>query len=62
MPELPEVESVRRGLNKVLIGQTIKNVKVNNGKIVFSHSNIRQNSKARTSSFINNSLQATVIQ
>jgi len=62
MPELPEVESVRRGLNKVLIGQTIKNVKVNNGKIVFSHSNIRQNSKAKTLSFINNITNKKIVK
>ena len=26
MPELPEVETVRRGLQPVLIGQTLKNI------------------------------------
>lgn len=62
MPELPEVESVRSGLNKVLIGQTIRDVEVNNGKIVFSHSNIRQNSKAKTSSFINNITNKKIVK
>lgn len=32
MPELPEVETIRRQLEKVLIGKTIKNVEVRFGK------------------------------
>lgn len=34
MPELPEVESLRMGLSKVLIGKEIKDVKVLMGKLV----------------------------
>jgi formamidopyrimidine-DNA glycosylase len=32
MPELPEVETVRRGLEKLIVGRTILNVKILNGK------------------------------
>lgn len=32
MPELPEVETVRRGLNDLIVGQKIKKVKVHNPK------------------------------
>lgn len=51
MPELPEVESVRLGLKKVLVGQTILKVKVNNEKIVSSNSNIRKPDPKKTAEF-----------
>lgn len=53
MPELPEVESVRLGLQKVLINQTILKVKVLDEKIVSSNSNIRIPNKEKTKEFIN---------
>lgn len=34
MPELPEVESLRIGLEKVIIGQKIVSIKINNTKII----------------------------
>jgi formamidopyrimidine-DNA glycosylase len=33
MPELPEVETIKKGLEKYLVGHTITNVKVNNSKV-----------------------------
>jgi formamidopyrimidine-DNA glycosylase len=41
MPELPEVESIRKGLNHTLKGLTVVNSTVLKGKIVSSNSNIR---------------------
>ena len=54
MPELPEVESIRLGLLKVLKGRIISNVKVIKPKIVSSHSNIRNADKNKVNEFINN--------
>lgn len=34
MPELPEVETVRRGLNRLIKGKTIKDVNVLYDKII----------------------------
>ena len=42
MPELPEVESLRLGLGRKIVGQKIKSVKILNGKIVSSNSNCRK--------------------
>ena len=33
MPELPEVETIRRGLDKYLVGHKVVDVQVNNPKI-----------------------------
>lgn len=51
MPELPEVESIRRGLEKVLIEQKILSVEVISGKIVSSNSNIRIVDKEKVKEF-----------
>lgn len=50
MPELPEVENLRRGLEKRIVGQKIKRVVVNKPKLVSGKGNVRiaSASKART--------------
>jgi formamidopyrimidine-DNA glycosylase len=42
MPELPEVESLRRGLERALVGKRVKKVKVLMGKLVSSGGTIRR--------------------
>lgn len=54
MPELPEVESIRIGLDKSIRGQVILNIKINNLKIVSSYSNKRLNSIKKGQEFIDN--------
>ena len=54
MPELPEVESIRLGLRKSILDKKFLSVKVLEGKIVASHSNIRVGSKSKTKNFIQN--------
>ena len=54
MPELPEVETIKRGLEKSVLGQKILHIKINNEKIISSHSNIRKPNKIKTESFIKN--------
>ncbi|MEK7505893.1 MAG: bifunctional DNA-formamidopyrimidine glycosylase/DNA-(apurinic or apyrimidinic site) lyase [Patescibacteria group bacterium] len=51
MPELPEVESLRRGLVKVLVGKTIKKVKVLAPKQVSGKGNKRFATSAKTRAF-----------
>ncbi len=51
MPELPEVESLRRSLLPFLIGQTILEVKVNRGKIVSSNGTTRRDNPIKTLEF-----------
>ncbi|HZK23171.1 MAG TPA: DNA-formamidopyrimidine glycosylase family protein, partial [Atopostipes sp.] len=38
MPELPEVESVRRGLNELVVGETVEKVEVRWPRIIGSPS------------------------
>lgn len=52
MPELPEVESLRLGLEKVLLGQKIVSIKVLNSKIVSSNGTKREFSKTKENEFI----------
>jgi formamidopyrimidine-DNA glycosylase len=52
MPELPEVESLKRGLESVIIGQKLQNVQVMLGKIVSGKGTKRQNNKVLTEKFI----------
>ena len=52
MPELPEVESVRLGLKKVLLNKVILDVEILEGKIVASHSNIRKASVNKNKEFV----------
>jgi len=54
MPELPEVEALRRGLLKYLIGSKIKDIKVLNEKLVSGKGTTRKKSELKTSEFINN--------
>jgi formamidopyrimidine-DNA glycosylase len=51
MPELPEVESLRRSLVPVLVGQTILEVKVNRGKIVSSSGTTRKDNPTKITEF-----------
>jgi formamidopyrimidine-DNA glycosylase len=51
MPELPEVESLRRSLLPFLIGQKILNVKVNRHKIVSSSGTTRKDNLTKTKEF-----------
>ncbi len=57
MPELPEVETVRRGLEKTIVGKKIADVEVRLPKIVSIGprvvSNIRKNGKAKIQKFKN---------
>lgn len=52
MPELPEVENLRRGLEKHVLGQKIKKVVVNKPKLVSGRGNIRIPSKKKVREFI----------
>ncbi len=52
MPELPEVETIKRGLEKSVLGQRVLNIEIRNEKIISSHSNIRKPNKVKTESFI----------
>lgn len=54
MPELPEVESLRRGLLKYIIGSKISSVIVMNEKLVAGKGTTRKASKKKTDEFINN--------
>ena len=54
MPELPEVESIRLGLLKVIVSQKILKISIFNEKIVSSNSNIRIANKEKTADFIKN--------
>ena len=61
MPELPEVESIKRGLERKIIGQKILNIKILNEKIVYSNSNMRITDKNKTNEFINGVLNKIII-
>ncbi|MFH0890799.1 MAG: bifunctional DNA-formamidopyrimidine glycosylase/DNA-(apurinic or apyrimidinic site) lyase [Candidatus Liptonbacteria bacterium] len=52
MPELPEVENLRRGLVAKIKGQTIKRVKVLAPKLVSGKGNIRKASPQKTGVFV----------
>ncbi len=54
MPELPEVESLRLGLEKVLLEQKILAVRILNSKIVSSNGTKRVFSKIKEKEFIEN--------
>ena len=51
MPELPEVENLRRGLELALVGQKIKKVVVSKPKLVSGKGNIRVASHKKTQEF-----------
>lgn len=52
MPELPEVENLRLGLEKKIVGQKIKSVIVTASKLVSGSGNLRKASKEKTEEFI----------
>lgn len=52
MPELPEVENLRRGLERVIIGQKILRVKVEKPKLVSGNGTLRTASEKKKSEFI----------
>jgi formamidopyrimidine-DNA glycosylase len=52
MPELPEVESLRRGLTRLVVGQKIVRVQVRKPKLVSGKGNIRTASDAKRRTFI----------
>lgn len=52
MPELPEVEALRLGLVKFLVGQKITRVEVREPKLVSGQGNVRQASAEKTRAFI----------
>ncbi|MBI2630667.1 bifunctional DNA-formamidopyrimidine glycosylase/DNA-(apurinic or apyrimidinic site) lyase [Candidatus Nomurabacteria bacterium] len=51
MPELPEVENLRLGLNKAIVGQKIKQVKVLKPKLVSGKGTVRTASSKKKSEF-----------
>jgi formamidopyrimidine-DNA glycosylase len=53
MPELPEVESLRHGLEHAIIGQKIKKVAVHKPKLVSGKGNARLASQKKTREFMN---------
>lgn len=52
MPELPEVESLRLGLNKKIVKSTIKSIEVIKPKLVSDNGTLRKISKKKTEEFI----------
>ena len=52
MPELPEVENLRRGLEKYILGQKISKVEVTKPKLVSGKGTIRPASKKKQEEFI----------
>jgi formamidopyrimidine-DNA glycosylase len=52
MPELPEVENLRRGLARKILGQKIKRIEVRKPKLVSGKGNIRSASQKVTREFI----------
>lgn len=61
MPELPEVESLRLGLEKVLLGQKIVSIKVLNSKIVASNGTKREFDKIKEKELISNLTNKKII-
>ncbi|MSU45125.1 MAG: bifunctional DNA-formamidopyrimidine glycosylase/DNA-(apurinic or apyrimidinic site) lyase [Candidatus Zambryskibacteria bacterium] len=53
MPELPEVENLRLGLERYILGQKILKVKINKPKLVSGKGNARVASSKKVSEFIN---------
>jgi len=51
MPELPEVENLRYGLKKTIVGQKIKKVIVNKPKLISGKGNVRFASQKKTREF-----------
>src|SRR3989338_4087480 len=51
MPELPEVENLRMGLERAILGQKILNVEVKHPKIISGKGNIRVASGKKVAEF-----------
>src|SRR5688572_9444531 len=51
MPELPEVENLRQGLNRVIVGQKVRSVEIRKPKLVSGKGNIRLPSKIKAREF-----------
>jgi formamidopyrimidine-DNA glycosylase len=62
MPELPEVEALRRGLVQRVAGAKILDVKVLQGKIVAGKGTIRKASKKKTEEFIKNLKNKKIVE
>lgn len=62
MPELPEVENLRRGLETRILGQKILSVEVKKPKLVSGRGNIRFASSERTKEFISGLTGETISQ
>jgi formamidopyrimidine-DNA glycosylase len=52
MPELPEVENLRQGLSRAIVGQKIHSVKIQKPKLVSGKGTLREASLARKNAFI----------
>ena len=52
MPELPEVENLRMGLEKHILGQKILNVKVSKPKLVSGSGTLRTASSKKVKEFV----------
>jgi len=61
MPELPEVESLRRGLEKVVVGQSIKKIEVLAPKMISGLGNARSASPAKTRAFVSGLEKAKIL-
>ena len=62
MPELPEVESLRRSLVPHVVGQTIQSVEVHKPKLVSSKGTIRRPSSSKKKKFERGLTQETIKQ
>lgn len=61
MPELPEVETLRIGLEKVLIGNSILNVEIKNKKIISGNGTKRFSDKKKEIEFISGIINKKII-
>lgn len=61
MPELPEVESLRRSLKPYIIGQTIKSISVHKPKLVSGSGTVRQPLDYKKQEFETNPIGAKII-
>ena len=52
MPELPEVENLRLGLQRRILGQRVRSIAVRNPKLVSGRGNLRKASPKKTREFI----------
>jgi formamidopyrimidine-DNA glycosylase len=61
MPELPEVESIKKGLQATIINRVIKHTTIFKPKIVSSSSNIRTINELKVDEFQVNTIGATIL-